>query len=295
MRLSRLLDKDFWALLISIICSLILFFNSNSKPAIRVQSNIADAVDFITYPKTWYQGIFTIEDHNKTLTDSLWHYKLKYRDLLLEFNDFKNDSTGVSKKMFETGEFFISKSILPDPYKQCPDTMVTIAIKDFKKPMPWTLVPARVTNKGSAYMETIIIDVGLNDSISIKQNLTVIDVFSGALIGKTIAVGNNASKVQLVLDNNFSVSVRVGSGEKTDLGNFVPTAGRYGLLEGILKSTELKEGDLAYTSGISDIYPANIPVAKVVSVNKDNNKPFQDVKVEIIPNFNNLSYVFIVL
>ena len=97
------------------------------------------------------------------------------------------------------------------------------------------------------------------------------------------------------MDNNFSVSIRVGSGEKSDLGNFIPTVGRYGLLEGILKSTELKEGDLAYTSGISDIYPANIPVAKVVSVNKDNNKPFQDVKVEIIPNFNNLSYVFIVL
>ena len=83
---------------------------------------------------------------------------------------------------------------------------------------------------------------------------------------------------------------------KADEGNVLHKGqGEYGLsiiqpkidsllLEGISKSTELKEGDLAYTSGISDIYPANIPVAKVVSVNKDNNKPFQDVKVEIIQN-----------
>ena len=56
----------------------------------------------------------------------------------------------------------------------------------------------------------------------------------------------------------------------------------------------LSVGEIAYTSGISDIYPANIPVAKVISVNKSNNSPFQDVVVEIISNLNNLNYVFII-
>ena len=100
---------------------------------------------------------------------------------------------------------------------------------------------------------------------------------------------------QLISDNNFSVSVRVGTGETSALGNFVPTISKYGVLEGIRKSKKLNKGDLVYTSGISKIYPGDIPVAKVISVNDDNNKPFQDVKVEIISNINNLNYVFVVL
>ena len=56
----------------------------------------------------------------------------------------------------------------------------------------------------------------------------------------------------------------------------------------------LSVGEIAYTSGISDIYPANIPIAKVLSVNTDNNSPFQDVVVEILANLNNLNYVFVI-
>ena len=57
---------------------------------------------------------------------------------------------------------------------------------------------------------------------------------------------------------------------------------------------DLEIGEIAYTSGISEIYPADIPVAKIISVNKNNNKPFQDVVVEILSNINNLNYVFII-
>ena len=304
MDFPRLLNKDFWTLLISIIFSLILFFNSNSESTIRVQSNVSDMIAFITYPQEWYQDIFLIQNENKLLADSLFHFKKDYYDLLLEVEEMK-DSSGTFKKMVETG-LFISERI---DGELCTTVVITkfkeprtfremlelgVLIKQLKKPQQWSLVPARVTNKNSASIETILINVGKKDSIPIKQNLVVLDV-SGGLLGKTIAVGNNASKVQLITDNNFSVSVRVGSGINSSLGNFVPTVGKYGILEGILKSTELNPGDLAYTSGISDIYPADIPVAKIISANKDNNKPFQDVKVEILSNFNNLNYVFIIL
>ena len=56
----------------------------------------------------------------------------------------------------------------------------------------------------------------------------------------------------------------------------------------------LSVGEIAYTSGISDIYPANIPVASVIEVNDNNKRPFQDVKVEILANIKEFNYVFIV-
>ena len=283
MKFSRLLNKDFWALLISVIFSLILFFNSNSDSTIRVQSNLSDTISILTYPQKWYQDIFLIQDENKLLADSLFHFKKDYYDLLLEVEEIK-DSTGTFKKMLDTGLFIseridgelctaviITKFKEPRTFKEMLES--SVVIHQLKKPQQWSLVPARVTNKNSASIETILINVGKEDSIPIKQNLVVLDV-SGGLLGKTIAVGNNASKVQLITDNNFSVSVRVGSGINSSLGNFVPTVGKYGILEGILKSTELEKGDLAYTSGISDIYPSDIPVAKIISANKDNNKSF---------------------
>ncbi len=50
-----------------------------------------------------------------------------------------------------------------------------------------------------------------------------------------------------------------------------------------------------YTSGISTIFPEGIPVAKVISVNKDNDKAFQDIVVEILADLKNYNYIFVLL
>ena len=75
----------------------------------------------------------------------------------------------------------------------------------------------------------------------------------------------------------------------------MPTHGRFGILEGVRKTTPLLEGDIVYTSGISDIYPPNIPVARVVSITLDENNPFQHIVVELVGSVENLDYVFIIL
>ena len=159
---------------------------------------------------------------------------------------------------------------------------------NFKSLNPWTLSPANVTSRNSSSIKTINIDVGISDSI--YQNSPVLDIYG--LIGKVFAVGENVSQVQLINDKNFSVSVRIG--EDSSLANFIPTIGEYGILQGVRKSMNLFPGEIAYTSGISDIYPANIPVAEVISINKENNSPFQDVVVKVLSNLNNLNYVFVV-
>ena len=158
----------------------------------------------------------------------------------------------------------------------------------FKQSKLWNLIPANVTNRSSSSVRTIMIDVGANDSL--YKESPVLDIYG--LIGKVRAVSNNTSQVQLINDKNFSVSVRIGSDQS--LANFIPTVDKYGILQGIRKSMDLSEGEIAYTSGISEIYPANIPVAKVISINKDNNSPFQNVSVEILADLNNLNYIFII-
>ena len=250
----RLLNKDSVALLISIICSLILFFNNDSKNVIAIQSDLSGLINFLTYPQRWYEDILYIKESNKFLQKKLIKAELKVSRL---------DAYRIENVKFRE-------------------------MLQFKNLNPWTLVPANVTSKNAASIKTIIIDVGSNDSI--RENLPVLDI--DGLLGKIFVVGENASQVQLINDKNFSISIRIG--EDRSLGNFTPTVDKYGILQGIRKSMDLSEGEIAYTSGISDIYPANIPVAKVISVNKDNNSPFQDVVVEILSDLNNLNYIFVI-
>ena len=67
-----------------------------------------------------------------------------------------------------------------------------------------------------------------------------------------------------------------------------------GYLERVIKSVELNIGDVIYTSGVSKIYPSDLPVAKVKSIKNNPDKLFQDVIVEILADIDNLNYVFII-
>ena len=68
----------------------------------------------------------------------------------------------------------------------------------------------------------------------------------------------------------------------------------FGNIEGIPKSQKVEPGDLVITSGISKIYPKDIPVAKVVSVEVDPERPFLQVVAEITADIYNSDYVFII-
>ena len=97
----------------------------------------------------------------------------------------------------------------------------------------------------------------------------------------------------MISDKNFKVSVRLG--KDFSLGIFSPTHKSLGIVDGIIKSANIHIGDIVYTSGISTIFPEGIPVAKVVSINKDNDKAFQDIVVEILADLNNYNYIFVLL
>jgi len=160
---------------------------------------------------------------------------------------------------------------------------------NFKESYPkLSLLPANKVNDNFTSVFSIIINVGINDDIT--KNQPVIDM--NGLIGKTIMIGDNASKVQLITDKNFAVSVKVG--EDMSLAIFKPTFGKYGYLEGVLKTLKLNEGEIVYTSGVSEIYPSDIPVAKIISFTKDQDKLTQNVIVEILAKINELNYVFVI-
>ena len=67
-----------------------------------------------------------------------------------------------------------------------------------------------------------------------------------------------------------------------------------GILEGIIKTSDISTDDTVYTSGISEIYPSDIPIARIINNNKKKNKLFQDVAVKVLTDINRLYYVFVI-
>ena len=60
----------------------------------------------------------------------------------------------------------------------------------------------------------------------------------------------------------------------------------------ISKSTNIKAGDVLVTTGLDDIYPANIPVAKVIRVFYENNG-FNSAICQPVVDYNNLQYIVV--
>jgi rod shape-determining protein MreC len=209
----------------------------------------------MVYPKTWYENILYIKSNNELLVQNITQLKL----LNSKLTNYQRENIKLREML------------------------------NFKESYPkLSLLPANKVNDNFTSIFSIIINVGLNDDIT--KNQPVIDM--NGLVGKTITIGNNASKVQLITDKNFAVSVKVG--EEMTLAIFKPTFGKYGYLEGVLKTLELKEDEIIYTSGVSEIYPSDIPVARIVSFAKDQDKLTQNVIVEVIAKINELNYVFVV-
>ena len=251
-----LINKDFITLIVVLIFSLIIFFSNETKYVNRIESIIIDSISKIMYPKSWYKDILLVKEENKSLKQEVTQLSLYNAKL----NNYKIENDKL-RKMLSFKEAYDKISILP----------------------------CNVVNHSfSSSPNSIIVDVGNNDGIFLNQ--AVIDMHG--LVGKTISKGAIASKVQVITDQNFAVSVKIGL--DLQIAIFKPTHGKYGLLEGVIKSSKLNVGDIIYTSGISEIYPSDIPVCKIVSLTDDNDKAFLNVVVEILADLTNLNYVFVI-
>ena len=249
------INRDIFALFLALSFSVFLLLTRDSSQIQNIKFQVSSIIRFFSYPIEWYDSIFVIKEENKFLKQQILRLNL----LNAELGGYQTENV-LLKKML-----------------------------NFTEKQNLNFLTANVVGQSFGLTsQSISIDIG--DINNIKKNMTIMD--ENGLLGKTINVKKNISIVQLITDKNFRVSVRIGS--ERALGLFIPTHGKYGILEGVRKSMKLNKGEIAYTSGISEIYPPNIPVAKVISIQHNNNNPFQHVVVELIGSIEKFDYVFII-
>ena len=133
------------------------------------------------------------------------------------------------------------------------------------------------------FSKLININAGYEDNI--KKNMAAIN--ERGLIGKIIHTNNSNSRILLLTDPNFSVSVKtISDGEFSLLSG--STNGKY-LVSSFIKGNKLpKIGDIVVTSGTAQIFPVDLLVGKIEKIEKD--------RFFVLPfvDFKNIDYVQVV-
>ena len=242
-------------LFLALVFSFSLILSNNNSSIINLKTNLNSAISTILSPVLWYKNIFSLKEKNAILKEEIARLKIENTNL-----STYSDENKRLKRMLK-----------------------------YKNNSEFNLKVANVLNHNlSPNLNSFSLDIGLDENI--KSNLPVIDM--NGIIGKTYTIDKNKTIIQLITDKNFRISVRIG--KNRSLGIFIPNYSMIGVIEGIPKSQEILVGEIVLTSGISDIYPANIPIAEVISTYIDPNELFQNITVKILANIFNPDYVFII-
>lgn len=156
-------------------------------------------------------------------------------------------------------------------------------------------VTARViAHSPTVWYSTIQIDKGRSDGV--RTNDPVIT--AGGLAGTVVSTTSNQARVALITDSSSAVSAEVmpngvAGVVKPEIG------GRDLILDYIPKNSHLKRGQVVVTSGfksgeLESLFPRNIPIGKIGSVNLDQLETYQRVRVHPYAQLRNMDFVQVV-
>ncbi|HBY98995.1 MAG: rod shape-determining protein MreC [Ardenticatenaceae bacterium] len=148
--------------------------------------------------------------------------------------------------------------------------------------------PAHITGHDpSNLIEAIRLDQGRRDGVVLGMPV----VTARGLVGRVIEVGENWSKVLLVLDESSAVAALVQQSRATGV---VEGVGNDLVIRYIPHDQSIEPGDIILTSGLGGEFPKGLVVGTVEEVRKHDVDPYQEATVRSPIDFTQLEYVFII-
>ncbi len=237
------------------LLSIRLLFINESPNVQLIRSKFIDAFSFVLAPIEYYHSLVNLHTENDYLREQNIQLKLE----LEEFLNLKKEYDHLRELL------------------------------EFRNQSQLSLIPANVLIMGlTPHTTSMIIDVGTADGVD--KNLPVI-AFDG-VVGKTILCGENSSVVQIYSDMNFRISVRILPSGTTGILRWVGTD-KAEILE-VRKNANISIGDRVVTSGYSNIFPANLPVGKVIGVENIRGRYEKTIRVQLASDLSRITDVFVI-
>ena len=211
-------------------------------------------------------------------------------DFFLNFSEVKLENEELKKKNTKLANELIEYESLKDEVERLREALNFTESKNNYKYVGVNIIGY----SGNSLSDGYIIDKGSNDGID--KNMVVVS--SKGLVGKVTKVSSNFAVVQSILNENIAVAVmdqqtRDATGVLQGLSD--KKDNNMTVVYNLPISSDVKEGDIIITSGLGKIYPKEIPVGTVVSVEEDNVRVMKSAVVEPFVNFNEVEELFVVI
>lgn len=153
-------------------------------------------------------------------------------------------------------------------------------------PPAWKFIPALVLNVNEGIMT-----INQGSEVGIKENQTV--VWENVLIGKIIKVNPFLSLVALPINKDLQIKAKV---KETNVRGVVKAQpGDLLILDQVLPEFTLVKDQIVVTSGEDTIFPSNLIIGKIDTIDKEETAVYQQALVKPILDYQTLEEVFVVI
>jgi rod shape-determining protein MreC len=156
-----------------------------------------------------------------------------------------------------------------------------------------TLVAEVIARDGLPSSRTVTLDKGRREGVTLDAPV----LCATGVVGRVIGLGPHAARVQLLLDADSGVGVRVErsrvAGVVTGQPGYADARGRELLMKYVPILADVRAGDVVVTSGLDQIYPSGLMVGRVSSVESGSGVS-KDVSVSPSADFERLEQVLVV-
>lgn len=137
------------------------------------------------------------------------------------------------------------------------------------------------------WWQQVVISRGSRDGVRAGY----IVVGPGGLVGRVISVSPSSSRVLLVSDATSRVGARISRSRAT--GYVRGQTGQQVVMEFFDKMPDVREGDVVVTSAYSQLFPADMPIGRVVDLNLSKS-PAPEVTIELSAPLSVLEWVQVI-
>jgi rod shape-determining protein MreC len=206
-------------------------------------------------------------------------------EIFSSFTRFLQPNAEVNRKAFLADSFFLELQNQITEIEA--ENQQLKKLLGYVKTQKGSLVTAPIIGRSpDAWWQIITIGVGNKQGVKKDDIVTGI----GGLVGRVVETTPNTSRVLLISDSTSRVGATTG---RTRYMGFIKgNSSQIAIMEFYAKVSDVKLGDVVFTSSVSSIFPPGIPIGKIKSVNL-NKSPAPEATIEFTAPINFLEWVVV--
>ncbi|PYQ48259.1 MAG: rod shape-determining protein MreC [Acidobacteria bacterium] len=167
-------------------------------------------------------------------------------------------------------------------------------IADVKPTLPFETVVAQViATEGVPWFHNVTLSRGRDDGVSLNAPV----ISTTGVVGRVVAVGPHAAKVQLLLDHESGLGVRIERSRITAVvsgqAGFADQVGNLLAMKYVPVLADVSVGDVVVTSGLDRMFPKGLMVGRVQSA-RSGGGLFKEILVAPSARFERLEELMVI-